>query len=579
MQQKANKFIQIKKFIEFFDIFGVSQGFRFNNKEKYTSFFGGVTFIIYFLIASIYFFTTFIPFCMRQSMTVITTNLIIDPSPKMNFNDQNFTLAFGITYGETSTIAPTNITKFFKYSLVQYNINDGITQTKEISLIKCQPKDFYFLSNETISLNSLYNYSCIENASEATISGSIIDSSYQYVQFDLLLNTSAVNEYGIDVLEKLLVDYPIKANIFCSDHYFQVKNINKPVWNFLNSYNTYIDFNFSKKVNMQYILSEFSDDTNILWINPITNGYIKLYYGQESFNYIPNRNNSNIQSFVTYFFRSNPNSLSLTRTFTKLPDYLAALNGILGNIIILFTFVAVLSNKFSMNKSIINQIINFKEHLYSKKDIQKKLQEISLEIHNSEFIKNNNNSNNKNKKINNKTIEILEDNIIKYPNSKEQSLSELNIVEKNNQIIPSFNFPNSHPNHYLQNFENNEDPVNTNIIEIFFSYICCKNKKLNFKKEIYDYGKSKVEYYFDILTILKKMQEIDIMKDLIFNEKEKCILDFLTKPVISIFEGKNRNYENKISSELYLNINELNNLQKNLKDFSTKKVQVFMNKR
>ena len=53
-------------FLENFDNFGVKFGFRIKNKESYTSKFGGVTFILFFILSIAYFMFTFPDFLNRK---------------------------------------------------------------------------------------------------------------------------------------------------------------------------------------------------------------------------------------------------------------------------------------------------------------------------------------------------------------------------------------------------------------------------------------------------------------------------------------------------------------------------------
>jgi hypothetical protein len=51
-----------------------------------------------------------------------------------------------------------------------------------------------------------------------------------------------------------------------------------------------------------------------------------------------------------------------------------------------------------------------------------------------------------------------------------------------------------------------------------------------------------MNFYLDVLTYIKKMQEIDLLKYLLLSADELCLFNFLSKPPVS---------SNDISSEVY----------------------------
>jgi hypothetical protein len=79
-------------------------------------------------------------------------------------------------------------------------------------------------------------------------------------------------------------------------------------------------------------------------------------------------------------------------------------------------------------------------------------------------------------------------------------------------------------------------------IEIFLIKAKCCCKKFKTRKKILKAGQHKMNFYLDVLTYIKKMQEIDILKYLLLSADQLCLFNFLSKPPVS---------SNDISSEIY----------------------------
>jgi len=77
-----------------------------------------------------------------------------------------------------------------------------------------------------------------------------------------------------------------------------------------------------------------------------------------------------------------------------------------------------------------------------------------------------------------------------------------------------------------------KNPMKLSCLELFFNCIICKNE-LKKKKKIFDIAEEKFNYNLDILTYLKKMLEIDILKYLILDKNLLNIMNFISKPSVS----------------------------------------------
>ena len=79
-----------------------------------------------------------------------------------------------------------------------------------------------------------------------------------------------------------------------------------------------------------------------------------------------------------------------------------------------------------------------------------------------------------------------------------------------------------------------DKPINFNPIEIILRMCPCKTLQLNLKNLLFEKSYKKMEYYFDIYTYLKKIQEIDIIKYLLLYKNQVNLFNFLSSPFISM---------------------------------------------
>jgi hypothetical protein len=79
-------------------------------------------------------------------------------------------------------------------------------------------------------------------------------------------------------------------------------------------------------------------------------------------------------------------------------------------------------------------------------------------------------------------------------------------------------------------------------IEIFLVKAVCCSKRYQARKNILKAGKVKVNFYLEVLTYIKKMQEIDIIKYLFLSADQLFLFNFLSKPSVST---------NDVSSQIY----------------------------
>ncbi len=122
-----------------------------------------------------------------------------------------------------------------------------------------------------------------------------------------------------------------------------------------------------------------------------------------------------------------------------------------------------------------------------------------------------------------------------------------------------------------------------NSFEVIIMKVNCCFKKYKEREGILKIGEKKMFFYLDVMTYLKKMQELDVLKYILLSADQLFLFNFLSKPALSTSDITNSVYkefefeqrkplsltkdEIKQIHECYgniLNQNTLNNLDKKL---------------
>ena len=158
--------------------------------------------------------------------------------------------------------------------------------------------------------------------------------------------------------------------------------------------------------------------------------------------------------------------------------------------------------------------------------------------HKITFNDNNNNNNNNNVQFNN------------FNNKNKLDLNLIsNSLQNSSNNIKSLNTYNDYKNNFINKFDLT---LPFKFFELFFIFLCpCfGSKKIKLKKRLFYHGQRRFYFQLDILTYLEKIQQIDIINKILFNNKEKKMIKFLSKPAISLDNESSKDFK-KITDKQY----------------------------
>ena len=100
--EKKNKIFS--NFFKMFDYFGVNFTFKIKDQATFKTKFGGRIFLLFLILAIVYFCDLFLDFWNKVNYTVNNSILINTPAPIINFKNSSFNLAYSLLYDNNNSV-------------------------------------------------------------------------------------------------------------------------------------------------------------------------------------------------------------------------------------------------------------------------------------------------------------------------------------------------------------------------------------------------------------------------------------------------------------------------------------------
>ena len=273
---------------------------------------------------------------------------------------------------------------------------------------------------------------------------------------------------------------------------------------------TYLDLWHYKRNNVYFQKFSYYEDSNPLYMNYHETHHIKMHSSLEIPVNLPSRFNSdNPDKFklVKFFIRAVNNEKNIYKSYQKLPEFLASISGLLVNLLMIMSIIMRFINEFKARQHVMSKIIKYKDLL--KENNQETLTNLTNKFNDKQLW------DSIHLQKNRRTL------FIGRSFNNGNSINSFNIKESDlkDKMIDQQKFKKSNP-YYIY------------MKDIFLLIFCCRN--ISKKKIIYDKAKSKFDYNIDLITFMIKMQEIDIIKYLLLDINTLTLMNFISKPSISM---------------------------------------------
>lgn len=600
----------LANYLKSIDHFAVTFNFRVDKKPKYGSVTGGISFILFALIAIAYTLKRFFDYISWTDSKIQFIEKSINPSPALNFKNLTFSYSVKITFENDTLVKNSLYADLFQVE--QYFVYKNSTYTNKAKNLprKCNNNDFYNKSADypIFQKDSIENFDCFDVYDNYTLQGIYTDSYITYIEIILKINSKYFSNYS--ELRKIFENDSFKFTLYYTDTYNDVTNFSDPVFYKVDAIYTYLDLNYYKRNNVYFQQFNYASDKNLFYNNYISSTYMKLFTNQEIMSPILDRENY-AQEEKTYlnkfFLRAVNNEKTVKLSFIKIPEFLASLSGLLVNLLVILKIMLTALNFFEAKQTIMTKIMKYK-------DVINKTDKTSLDYLEKKFEKNleKNSKKNEEKMLTNDikaTNQIYGANVTFinksqvdnresiYP-SLEKETPNYNYYENNNNkenilkvdaVETEFldrsraNSNNSNTSKIDDNQGNNlrerlnesmlsdisnirEIKVNKNPYLLKMTDFCklifcckCKSKSYTKKINIFNNAQTKFNYNLDLVTYMKKMQEIEILKYLILDKDTIHLMNFISKPSVCLSNSTIKDEEYQLFFENIKKTNSFDN--------------------
>ena len=604
----------IKKFLRTIDIFGIPLTFRYKKNDKYSTSLGGLTIIIFIILAIAFGVYYFIPFVKRQNLSIIYYTMNIPKTEQIKFKDSKAAFAIGFDCQKNGRLKVEDV---FKLDAVFANYvkemdgtyhKDKYPQTTH----NCEYEDFYNNYNSSFDYLNLKNYQCLDN-NKHIIEGIYADKIFSYFEFSV----AAINDTDetFNNIDEYLFENDCKLQLVFTDITIDLSNYKEPIKPFLNSFFIQLNPTLFIKRNVFYMNQYLYDDDSLIAVfnseekpeqtKTLFSRYeeYSLYIGLDREITRP----ADYKNYAKIYMRSDLKKTEIRRTYQKITEFYADASSILVGIYEFLIIIISIINNFYAENSIVKKLFIFKginNKYFNIKNRHKKINELlSLNGNNNNvvtFSRNNNrlNTNLISTKISMEKIDEKEEESSIKPSSSNRS-QESKILflsrrksnkirinkrnnftkdlmiknEKNNRKQKRYSIDNQSKNILDNNnikmnnlktlgkededndskkskSKKNDKNINYNfsLIEIISSLLfpCLLRGNLKIKNEYYDKATEFLYNKLDIILYIRNMVLFDIINETLLDEEKKNIINFLSRPLLSLDKKENKNifYQN-----------------------------------
>ena len=390
-----------------------------------------------------------------------------------------------------------------------------------------------------------------------------------------------VSDYGknnVDEVIDFLKENPLLMSFFFIDTAIDYENRKFPLPSYINYVTKDIDFDYLKKSEIFLSSLEFTNDENFFFNIQSVKKNIMFDRSEDSFRVIKDRDELDIYDIFQFEIKVSPKITTLKRKYQKVPEFVASLSGLLSFFLVVMLVCSHLLEKKAINQKLIHKMLKFKgnKNINIKYLIEKFKHSNSINVNvksktilekpvNNNLQKHFNNSiKHDNKKINDLFSKINLESVPNYENKIQESNKNLNI--KKEEIVTSNSIYSSHKSMKKkykskskefkelmgsQNILNEKNPniklitneeqnfIKLNIFQIIcnvFCFWCTPRLKRN--RILLLQAENKINYYMDIVTYIKTIQEFELLKDMLLDKKSLKLFEFLSKAAMKIVNNR-----------------------------------------
>jgi hypothetical protein len=462
----------------------------------------------------------------RPIISVDSDREVITPSINLN----NFTMPISLSITPGSSYYPLEKPEYFNYSFILWGGDAEATSVNILNVTKCKRENFPSISDDYFNYFYLNQTICIENQ-DVTLLGSYTDLNFSFLSVILEPCKNSTYSNITCAPEEEIFDY-IKNNEVYFDIYFQDSiinhnDVNNPVKHILNTIETSVKVGSYKVLNTYFKNQTVNSDDGFLL--KTSNLFNCLSF---DYMYSDDKNFDRERIFVEAIFYASNNKIVINRRYTKIQEVLASIGGLANVLNIILTIICSNFSTVRRDEVLLNEIFDFDIQRKMTRSIEKCVPE-PKELKEKNIIENlqvnlSFNSNSDNSRVSSpSTLKTLR---------KEKQFQKIHQIPKI-ELSPNNNIKN--PKEIIELIQQRKRKytlkfTSCEIIKAFFCFSCCRSQNLKEKIQLYNKSKNIITNFMDITYIMKKIEEFEKLKIVIFNSEQLALFNFISKEFISL---------------------------------------------
>ena len=505
----------IGKLFKKIDYFGVKIGFRIENRDDYGSAVGGVLFLIYSIFASLYLLYSVRTFIKMETFNLVYIDKSFNPAKPLNLGEHEFQTFMRIEFGNGTSLENTPFKDLFILQAYYIEKKQGVTTNSIIKNHPCSSQDLHKYKNATIfQSSSIDKFTCFDDKHLA-LNGAVTQANRSLIEYHVSLNPKYFHNYQVFV--DAFTRNQFRLSVYFPSLLIDVSNKNNPIGFDLDTIHNYLDLQFFKKNVLDFEKLVFADDQGLLLESFNNTSYMAFKKSRLMFISILDREKSVLKDkyiLLKYILNGVNTQRTIQRSYKKLDGFLADLMAILLNLLVCLGICILMINTIKARQSIMKRVMKVSSNDYSNA----KTKELKNEIRNT----------NKRSSMGNS---------IDNPEKKKEDKNnddnlEVKVVEAS-PLIEKTEQKTEHHNAQVESY---------GCCDILVYYLCCgKQKESKEKREFYLSAEENYYYNVDIITYMRKMQEFEVLKQVLLDDNSLKILDFISKPGVAGIIDRQRN--------------------------------------
>ena len=355
--------------IKSFDVFGADINFYIKSEKNYTSFCGGILFLIYIILCIIYIIINLVSLINRSNISVIHYSKELFRTEDLSFNNITSSFAVGLQcddYNDSNGKLEDYFELEFNY-VHRVKLNGTIRKDKlKLPLHICTYDDFHEDLRDDLDVNKITtDYYCPDERNHS-IKGIITDEEFSF--YELILQTK--QDFYKDKYFEIISSCDCKFNLFYTDVSIDVTNVDHPINYYLNNIFIQLATVFFKKVDTFFNIKSYEDDINLFFSSPEKTNYLAfartqlydIYLGENRYE----ERKQDYKKYAKYFIKADKTKTIIERKCKKFTEFLASIVSILSGVLsILRIIIGFLNYSFAI-KNILDTLLEERKEFTKK---------------------------------------------------------------------------------------------------------------------------------------------------------------------------------------------------------------------